>query len=137
LAYDRAISKNGSADTSSARSSMADVHPRAMHTPRARGSEREGMGNALVLLGLAKCEREQQGGAEGMDVWRFGGGAMLAWSPHAWPRVVLWSKNVNRWWAVKWTVWSPNLGLLRAKSRHGLITRIAHLLMLYNLCEGT
>jgi hypothetical protein len=66
LAYDRAISENGGADTSSAPSSMADICPRAVHVPRARGSEREG-------VGLAKREREQQGGAEGMDARWFGG----------------------------------------------------------------
>jgi hypothetical protein len=44
LTYDRAISENIGADTSFARSSMADVRPCAVHAPRVRGSEREGVG---------------------------------------------------------------------------------------------
>jgi hypothetical protein len=102
------------------------------HRGREAGSEREWRewGNALVVLRLAKREREQQGGAKGVDTQWFGGGVTLAWSPRAWPRVVLWSKSTNRWRAVKWTVWSPNLGLVHAKSGHGPITRFSHLMML-------
>jgi hypothetical protein len=44
LAYDRAINENVGADTSFARSSMADVRPRAVDAPRAIGNEREGVG---------------------------------------------------------------------------------------------
>jgi hypothetical protein len=60
---------------------MADVRPRAVHVRgREAVSERE-WGNALALLGLANREREQQGGAEGMDAWRFGGVRARAWLP--------------------------------------------------------
>jgi hypothetical protein len=52
----------------------------AVRKRMARESERL-WGNALALLGLANREREQQGGAEGMDARRFGGVCARAWLP--------------------------------------------------------
>jgi hypothetical protein len=49
----------------------------------------------------------------------------------SWPRVVLWCKNANRWRAVKWTVWSSNLGLIWADLGLGPKTKVEAHTMLY------
>jgi hypothetical protein len=59
LAYDRAISENGGAYMSSARSSMADIRPCAAHAPRARGREQEG------VEGVGAEKGEAQAGCSG------------------------------------------------------------------------
>jgi hypothetical protein len=47
------------------------------------------------------------------------------------PRVLLWCKNANRWRAVKWTVWSSNLGLIWADLGLGPKTKVEAHTMLY------
>jgi hypothetical protein len=54
----------------------------------------------------------------------------------SWPRVVLWCKNANRWRAVKWTIWSSNLGLIWADLGLGPKTKVEAHEQLYTFHLG-
>jgi hypothetical protein len=88
-----------------ARPWRTSVRVLCMHRGREAVSERE-WGNALVLLRLARHEREQQGGAEGMDTQRFGGDAARAWPPRHGARVGCLGIMPNTCRVTTWAGWT-------------------------------
>jgi hypothetical protein len=105
----------------------------------------DGDGECSGAARLAKREREQQGRVEGMDAWRFGGGAVrhgrhthghaaslakTLWRMVATPS--LRGNSSSTWQMLLWVGWDADLGPFRADLGLGPKIKFSLLLKLYN-----